>query len=119
MLPRFALAAIACVFLTHSVAQEPASHDPESGLILDDHWELVRANCSGCHSVRLVTQNRMNATRWVQTIRWMQEKHNLWGLGENEPKIIAYLAKHYGVSELPHRRQPLNQPPIPEEDQTP
>ena len=112
MLLRCALADITCAFFTLSVAQEPEPHDPESGLVVDENWELVRANCSGCHSVSLVTQNRMNATSWIQTIRWMQQKHNLWDLGENEAKIIAYLEKHYGVPDLPQRRQPLNQPPI-------
>ena len=30
----------------------------ESGLIVDANWELVRATCTGCHSAKLVTQNR-------------------------------------------------------------
>ena len=112
MWPRYALAVVTSAFLATSAAQESLPLDPESGLIVDENWELVRANCSGCHSARLVTQNRMNASSWIQTIRWMQEKHNLWELGENETKIIAYLEKHYDVPELPHRRQPLDQPPI-------
>jgi hypothetical protein len=76
------------------------------------HWELVMANCSGCHSTRLVTQNRMSLEGWLHTIRWMQEKHNLWDLGDGETKIVAYLGKHYGVPDLPPRRPPLNQPPL-------
>lgn len=86
--------------------------DPQSGLVIDTGWELVRANCSGCHSTSLVTQNRMSAERWRHTIRWMQQKHNLWDLGDGEPAIIAYLQKHYGEDAVPARRQPLNQPPL-------
>lgn len=97
-------------------AQDGLSVDPQSGLIVDDDWELVRANCSACHSTQLVIQNRMSAANWVHTIRWMQEKHNLWDLGENEEKIVAYLDSHYGITEdagsLPLRRSPLNQPPL-------
>ena len=86
--------------------------DTTTGLIIDDNWQLVLGNCSSCHSLKLVTQNRMNAEGWAHTIRWMQEKHNLWDLGGNEVAIVTYLEKHYGVPDVPHRRQPLNQPPL-------
>ena len=103
---------IGIAFAASLPAQEPLPLDPASGLVVDDNWQLVLGNCSSCHSTRLVTQNRMSAESWKHTIRWMQEKHNLWDLGDNETAIIAYLDKHYGVPQRPHRRQPLNQPPL-------
>jgi len=99
-------------FAINAAAQDSPVIDPETGLVVDDSWELVRANCSSCHSIQLVTQNRMNATSRQHTIHWMQEKHNLWDPGVNEAPIISYLEKHYGIPDVPHRRQPLNQPPI-------
>jgi hypothetical protein len=79
---------------------------------MDSDWQLVMANCGACHSTRLVTQNRMTAEGWLHVIRWMQEKHNLWPLGEQEDKIVAYLERNYGLPESRSRRQPLNQPPL-------
>ena len=73
-----------------------AELDPASGLVVDAGFEQVRAQCVACHSLKLVTQNRADAQGWTQMIRWMQEEQGLWPLGEAEPQIIAYLAKHYG-----------------------
>ncbi len=114
---RFVTGVLALAFLAHGAAQEALPNeekpvDARSGLVIDADWELVRANCSGCHSTALLTQNRMSAEGWLRTIRWMQEKHNLWDLGDSEDRIVAYLEKHYGVEALPARRQPLNQPPL-------
>ena len=67
-----------------------------SGLVVDDGYELVLRSCGSCHSYKLVTQNNADAAGWTETIRWMQETQKLWDLGANEPKIVAYLAKNYG-----------------------
>ena len=76
-----------------------AEQDPATGFIIDKHWQLVAAQCTVCHSARLVTQNRMNRNGWKETIRWMQKKHNLWPLRENESWILDYLEKHYSITE--------------------
>ncbi len=119
MSPRSVIVLLACVFCHPTLAQESVQTDPQSGLVLDDNWELVYANCSACHSPKLIIQNRMSASDWLRTIRWMQEKHNLWDLGANEEKIIAYLEKNYGVRALQFRRKPLDHPPIETEQNTP
>lgn len=118
MWPR-ATVLLALTLAASVAAQEGRAIDPQSGLIVDRDWALVRANCSGCHSIRLVTQNRMNAAGWLETIRWMQEKHNLWDLGESESRIVAYLEAHYGVPDRPLRRRPLNQPPLDDKERSP
>lgn len=67
----------------------------ETGLIDDAGLELVIQNCTGCHSSRLITQNKMSLEGWSSTIKWMQETQNLWDLGENEQPILSYLATNY------------------------
>ena len=70
--------------------------DPATGLIVAEDWEIVRANCTSCHSAKLVTQQRGTAEQWLAMIRWMQAKQNLWPFDENtESRIIAYLADNY------------------------
>src|SRR5690606_26918966 len=77
-----------------------------TGLIDDEGLNLVIAHCTGCHSAKLVTQNRFNREGWIRVIRWMQETQNLWDLGESEEAIVAYLSKHY-APEFAGRRTPL------------
>jgi hypothetical protein len=81
-----------------------AEIDPASGLIVDDHWELVRAHCGACHSTRLVTQNRGSRETWLKMIRWMQETQGLWALnGPQEDAILDYLAKNYAPAAAARR----------------
>ena len=77
-----------------------------TGLIADEGLNLVIAHCTGCHSAKLVTQNRFNEEGWIRVIRWMQETQNLWDLGESEETIVKYLGKHY-APEFAGRRMPL------------
>ena len=74
-----------------------------TGLIYADNFELVRGNCTACHSGKLVAQNRATREGWKQMIRWMQETQGLWDLGKNEPKILDYLATHYAPKEMGRR----------------
>ncbi len=74
-----------------------------SGLKFDENFELVRANCTACHSGKLIAQNRATREGWQQMIRWMQATQNLWDLGSKEPKILDYLEKHYAPQEVGRR----------------
>ncbi|ATJ82043.1 hypothetical protein ACFPTY_03590 [Halomonas beimenensis] len=81
--------------------------DPETGLIQAEGWEVVKANCTVCHSARLVTQNSGSRNHWEYLIRWMQETQGLWQFRpEMEATILDYLAEHYGPKEGA-RRPPL------------
>ena len=80
--------------------------DPETGLIIGPGFNLVKTNCLGCHSGKLITQNKASRATWKETILWMQKTQNLWDLGENEPAILDYLAKHYAPGKA-GRRLPL------------
>jgi hypothetical protein len=70
--------------------------DAESGLLIDDHWQLVKAHCSVCHSLQLITQQRGSRQTWLSLIRWMQETQGLWAFDEvTESGILDYLEKNY------------------------
>ena len=78
-----------------------------SGLKFDDNFQLVRGNCTGCHSGKLIAQNRATREGWQQMIRWMQATQGLWDLGNSESRILDYLEKHYSPQEI-GRRANLN-----------
>lgn len=84
--------------------------DSATGLVVGEHYELIEANCSGCHSLKLVTQNRNTREGWKELIVWMQETQKLWDLGNNEPPILDYLAANYGPEDKGRR------PNLPEPD---
>ncbi len=78
-----------------------------TGLIDAEGMFLVVNNCTNCHSAKLVTQNRMNAERWNETIIWMQETQNLWDLGESQEIIVNYLVTNYPLKKTNGRRTTL------------
>jgi hypothetical protein len=81
--------------------------DESTGLVVSEHLNLVVANCTGCHSSKLITQFHTDRQGWLEKIRWMQQKQKLWDLGESEPKILDYLSKNYPPSEKVNRRAAL------------
>jgi hypothetical protein len=86
-----------------TAAAEPAL-DPVTGFKMTGDWELVRGNCTACHSARLITQQRGTAQQWLTMIRWMQKKQNLWVFDpDTESRIITYLADNYPPSDAQRR----------------
>jgi hypothetical protein len=87
--------------------RDAASFDPETGLRMAQDWDLVRANCTGCHSARLITQQRASRETWLGLIRWMQETQGLWPIPVPiENRILDYLAAQY-PPRTTGRRAPL------------
>ncbi|MEM7764915.1 MAG: hypothetical protein AAF290_12690 [Pseudomonadota bacterium] len=85
--------------------------DEATGLIIDEHWELVMGMCGSCHSYKLVTSQRGDRKYWLKTIRWMQASQNLWPIPPAiESQILDYLAKNY--SEAPSGRRPALSPEL-------
>jgi hypothetical protein len=82
--------------------------DAQTGLIEDANLNLIKANCTGCHSTKLIVQHRFTREGWIGKIRWMQKNHNLWDLGESEKVVLDYLEKYYSpeseVNKIPSRR---------------
>ena len=83
---------------------ETVQIDPVTGFRMSGDWQLVRAHCTGCHSSKLVTQQRGTAQQWLAMIRWMQKKQNLWQFdADTESRIIAYLSENYPPDEARRR----------------
>ena len=96
------------------------SVDEQTGLIVDDGWELVRAHCGACHSHRIVTSQKADRQTWLDIIRWMQATQNLWQFDPaTEAGILDYLASNYPPQ--PNRRRgpiPPSLMPVADEDAT-
>ena len=72
------------------------SIDPETGLIMAPGWDLVKANCTVCHSAKFITWQRGDRDTWESMIRWMQKTQGLWPLSPDvETTILDYLAASY------------------------
>lgn len=81
--------------------------DVATGLAIGPGWQLVRANCGGCHSYKLITAQQGDRQRWLATIRWMQDTQNLWQFdAETEDGILTYLAENY-PPQPKRRRAPI------------
>ena len=61
--------------------------------------EEVFYTCNACHSIRLVTQQRLPRERWDQLLDWMVEEQGMAELTAAERQVILqYLATQYGPS---------------------
>lgn len=79
----------------------------KTGLKDDVNLGVVISSCTSCHSAKLISQNKATREGWKNMIVWMQATQGLNDLGDNEPLILDYLAKHYAPKEV-GRRQNLN-----------
>ena len=76
-------------------------------LVQAEGWELVRDNCTECHSSQIIVQNSGNREVWKSRIEWMQSSQGLGELGtELEGSILDYLTANYG-QKAASRRQAL------------
>ncbi|MEM7081122.1 MAG: hypothetical protein AAF465_00075 [Pseudomonadota bacterium] len=97
-----------------------ASNSQASDLKPGDGDALVRAHCSGCHSLLLVTTQRGDRAFWLKTIRWMQATQNLWPIPpEQEKQILDYLEAQYKEEDWSRRPllDPELRPPLPKPTQ--
>ena len=105
-LRRVFLAVLVVLTWTASTATE-VELDPLTGMKMAGDWEIVRNNCIACHSPKLITQQSGTAAQWLNMIRWMQEKQNLWQFDPvTEERIVAYLAEYY-PPQADRRRAPI------------
>jgi mono/diheme cytochrome c family protein len=100
------LAAVALGSLIAAVQAQEQKVDPATGLAIDEGFELVKGQCTVCHSPRLITQSGKTREGWIESIRWMQRNQGLWDLGPTEEPIVNYLAKHYPVPKSAASRRP-------------
>ena len=88
-----------------SCLDTPASLARKARPSLDRRPDLYRSGCGpgvalrlscALDSARLITQQSGSADQWLDLIRWMQQKQNLWQFEPaTEDKIVAYLADNY------------------------
>ena len=85
-----------------ALADRPAAlaQDEDAALAaMPDHpgKEEVFYTCNVCHSIRLVTQQRLSRQRWDQLLDWMVEEQGMAQLTAAERQVILeYLATQYG-----------------------
>ena len=74
--------------------------------------EIVRRNCSLCHSTDyIVTQPHLDASRWESEVTKMIQVFGA-PINSSDAKIIAeYLAGNYGSDKLPSRPEPASGKP--------
>ena len=94
------------VLATPCLSQE-IPKDPDTGLAIGVGFESVKGYCTACHSAKLIQQSGKTRDGWIDSIRWMQRNQGLWDLGDKEPEILDYLAKHYGLPKTAPRRAPI------------
>jgi hypothetical protein len=103
------------VILYSTFASANANATDNKGLVDAPGRNLVVAHCSGCHSLKLIEQNRLDRKAWLSTIRWMQESQGLWPLGPAEDTILDYLSEHYAPT-ASGRRKPIPDHLLPPEN---
>lgn len=78
-----------------------------TGMVVGKGFHETRSACLGCHSSKLIIQNRATKAGWESIIDWMQATQALPSLGKNHDIIIEYLARNYAPEES-GRRANLN-----------
>lgn len=90
-------AAVVAAGLGGGLSPAGAQSDYES-LPEGEGRDLVYGICSGCHSIKLVTQQGMPRKKWDSTLEWMVEKQGMPELDpDTESQILDYLAEHFGT----------------------
>lgn len=69
----------------------------EAALPAGEGREVVEGICSGCHSIRLVTQQRLSRERWDGLLDWMVAEQGMAELdAETRESVLDYLGSHLG-----------------------
>lgn len=82
-------------------APAPATPDIETsdelgGLPVSEGVDLTYYMCGACHSIRLVTQQRVTPERWDYLLDWMVEKQGMAPLPpEDRTVVLDYLIRHF------------------------
>ncbi|HIB55093.1 MAG TPA: hypothetical protein EYG58_01765, partial [Nitrospirales bacterium] len=98
---------VSCMVILFTGIVYGAEVDKDTGLLIAEHWETVRNNCTECHSAKLVTAQRGDRKTWTDIIRWMQATQGLWDFdAETENQILQYLSSNY-APQARGRRGPI------------
>ncbi len=92
----------------------PSEAEDFDGLPAGVGREETHAICGACHSLRLVTQQGLDADRWDELMDWMTQKQGMAELQKAErQRIVAYLAKFYGPNRAARQRTDPMSPAMP------
>ena len=94
----------------------PPAIDPESGLKIAPGWNVVKTQCTVCHSAQLIVSQQGDRDAWLSIIRWMQATQGLKGfVASTENTILRYLVANYPPGKTGRRANlPVNAlPPNP------
>lgn len=113
--------ALSAMFAINASAVHPkkvekvSAIDPETGLIVANGVENVKANCTVCHSAKFILLQRGDRQSWKDMIRWMQRTQGLWEFdAATEKSILDYLSTNYAPDDKIERRKalPLSSLPV-------
>ena len=94
----------------------PLAIDPVSGLKIAPGWNVVKTQCTVCHSAQLIVSQQGDRDAWLSIIRWMQATQGLKGfVASTENTILRYLVANYPPGKTGRRANlPVNAlPPNP------
>jgi mono/diheme cytochrome c family protein len=99
-------ATLVAALIVVQVAAADKPVDPQTGLVIDKGFAIVKQYCTACHSARLITQAGKTRAGWIDSIRWMQKTQGLWPLEPYENEILDYLSTNYDVPPAPAPLRP-------------
>lgn len=103
-LKKTALVLISSLFLSLSANASKVQIDKETGLKIAPGMEVVKANCTACHSAKFITLQRGDRETWSSMIKWMQDTQGLWQFdAKTEDTILTYLETNYAPNEASRR----------------
>ena len=77
---------------------EVETSDEFGGLPVSEGVDLTYYMCSACHSIRLVTQQRVTPERWDYLLDWMVEKQGMAPLPPDARTVVLdYLTRHFSA----------------------
>lgn len=92
------------LFVFSSLVLNAQKLDDESGLIIANGFDSVKANCTVCHSAKFITTQRGDRATWKAMIVWMQKTQGLWEFTpELENEILTYLETNYPPTQTSRR----------------
>ncbi len=88
---------VVSIVATGGAAGAAGAADDLGGLPQGPGQEEAYAICAACHSIRMVTQQRLNRADWDEALVWMVEEQEMPAIEpEQRDLILDYLAKNYG-----------------------
>lgn len=78
-------------------AAAPAEEDDYQGLPAGAGRDETLGICGACHSMKLVTQQGLSRSTWIDVFQYMVDEHEMPRLEpEDHTLILDYLSKFYG-----------------------